>query len=120
MTEESKNVICSGCGEQVLVEANGQKDDTCACDPVCIVCRRQFKPWTMEGVAGITAIERNVCEDCLDAAMQETCGRLFYWLTDDLSIAPSLQKDERWKHARHSALILFRLDVHEKLVRDNR
>ncbi|MDP2895032.1 MAG: hypothetical protein Q8Q12_00560 [bacterium] len=115
----ARNAICSGCGEQVLIEDNGQKDGFCSCDPVCLKCGCRFKPWEMEGIAGIVGIEREICEECLDAAMKETAERLWYWLFDALDVAPSLRQDVRYNRARHSALVLFRLDVYARLAREN-
>lgn len=63
MTE--RNATCSGCGEAVLVEANGQKDGTCACDATCYLCGTQFAPWWLENESSFVPPRReHICETC--------------------------------------------------------
>jgi hypothetical protein len=122
MTDELKNATCSGCGEQVLVEANGQKDGFCACDPVCLVCGKQFKAWLPE-FALIPENENRICEECLDNALWDTAECLFTWAKprgtqwDSPAPSPAIQE---WRNGyeagQRSALRLFRFDVYLKLV----
>lgn len=124
MTDELKNATCSGCGEQVLVEANGQKDGFCACDPVCLVCGKPFKSWQPE-FALIPENENKICEECLEAALLETAGCLYQWTNQKNNWQPVtspavLEWRNGYEAGQRSALRLFRFDVYLKLVSENR